>query len=462
MGVIEARRRILLSAPHVEATTPAGVANFQTDLISPLISLKAGFLPVQSGSGDPSPSNVRPISGWNGLTVTKCGKNLLDTGKKYADGSIVYLGSSDGEYATPLTAGTYTLSVVYAEGKSSSAYIKRDGGSAERIWTPGTDVATITLTRNGNYLFYLYSSGFSSADVVGFMLIRGSTPTPYSPYTGTTIPVTFPAAGKNLFDGQYPDMPSASSMTLKYRSIYVGDGNVTGSTNAPLAGSNSNLFLLAGKVSTGAATGGNDINENRTRTVTPIDGYITIAYRQYNGVDPREYNVQIERGSTATSYEPYRNAFYGGYVDLVRGVLVATMAIDTSLNTKNWLYSANAGKFIVPLSRAYNSGSYSTSVVANIVCSHYKPISNVNAYNGAIDKGIGLPYYNGGPMLTIVDKDYTDASVFAATLSGVQLAYQLATPIHYPLTPQIIKSLRGVNNIWSDANGDVRVEYWKH
>lgn len=33
--------------------------------------------PQQSGSGDPSPSNVRPISGWNSATVTGAGKNLL-------------------------------------------------------------------------------------------------------------------------------------------------------------------------------------------------------------------------------------------------------------------------------------------------------------------------------------------------------------------------------------------------
>ena len=32
---------------------------------------------VQSGSGDPSPTNVRPISGWDEVNVTRCGKNLI-------------------------------------------------------------------------------------------------------------------------------------------------------------------------------------------------------------------------------------------------------------------------------------------------------------------------------------------------------------------------------------------------
>lgn len=35
----------------------------------PLKSLKVAISPVQSGSGDPSPSNVRPISGWTGANI---------------------------------------------------------------------------------------------------------------------------------------------------------------------------------------------------------------------------------------------------------------------------------------------------------------------------------------------------------------------------------------------------------
>jgi hypothetical protein len=43
-------------------------------------------------------------------------------------------------------------------------------------------------------------------------------------------------------------------------------------------------------------------------------------------------------------------------------------------------------------------------------------------------------------------------------VSGVQLVYELATPITYQLTPQEITTLLGVNNVWSDC-GPVDVEY---
>ena len=43
------------------------------------MALKEGkiyFTPIQEGSGTPSPENVRAIKGWDGIEVTRCGKNL--------------------------------------------------------------------------------------------------------------------------------------------------------------------------------------------------------------------------------------------------------------------------------------------------------------------------------------------------------------------------------------------------
>ena len=37
--------------------------------------------PIQEGTGGPSPDNVRPISGWDSVQVTRCGKNLLNPEK---------------------------------------------------------------------------------------------------------------------------------------------------------------------------------------------------------------------------------------------------------------------------------------------------------------------------------------------------------------------------------------------
>ena len=38
-------------------------------MAAPLKECKIHFNPVQEGSGDPSPDNVRPISGWNNIQI---------------------------------------------------------------------------------------------------------------------------------------------------------------------------------------------------------------------------------------------------------------------------------------------------------------------------------------------------------------------------------------------------------
>lgn len=52
-----------------EVETPTPIATFN-GTSNPLKSLTASIVPVQSGSGDPSPTNVRPISGWTEEVVT--------------------------------------------------------------------------------------------------------------------------------------------------------------------------------------------------------------------------------------------------------------------------------------------------------------------------------------------------------------------------------------------------------
>ena len=50
--------------------TPASIASFSDGTDNPLKSLTASIVPVQAGSGDPSPENVRPISGWTEEVIT--------------------------------------------------------------------------------------------------------------------------------------------------------------------------------------------------------------------------------------------------------------------------------------------------------------------------------------------------------------------------------------------------------
>ena len=80
MELMEARRRILLNSPHIEDKSGV-IANLQTDMKAPLKKCVVSFSPIQEGSGEPSPDNIRPISGWDGINVyTLNSENLIPLG----------------------------------------------------------------------------------------------------------------------------------------------------------------------------------------------------------------------------------------------------------------------------------------------------------------------------------------------------------------------------------------------
>lgn len=57
---------------------PVPIASFETNVESPLRALSVSMEPVQAGTGDPSPENVRPITGRSAVTVTRSGVNVWD------------------------------------------------------------------------------------------------------------------------------------------------------------------------------------------------------------------------------------------------------------------------------------------------------------------------------------------------------------------------------------------------
>lgn len=70
----------MTGAPPVEDTATGNPLKFTTDLAKPLRSLLIPFTPQQEGTGDPSPSNIRSILPWNGLSVFGSGQNIITNG----------------------------------------------------------------------------------------------------------------------------------------------------------------------------------------------------------------------------------------------------------------------------------------------------------------------------------------------------------------------------------------------
>lgn len=92
------------------ATESGAVVSFTAADAAPVVDLTAAIVPVQSGSGDPSPTNIRPISGW-----TEC--NVYRSGAGTSDPTIytVTFGSAGTVYGGMLDVTTGTLTVDKAK-----------------------------------------------------------------------------------------------------------------------------------------------------------------------------------------------------------------------------------------------------------------------------------------------------------------------------------------------------------
>jgi len=96
---------------------------------APLVSCICTINPIQSGSGDPSPSNVRPITGHDDVTITqKDGNNTIVDTATITFPDTVYGGSLDVETGVLTTTHRY-FDMGSLSWTSNSAYANVFNGS---------------------------------------------------------------------------------------------------------------------------------------------------------------------------------------------------------------------------------------------------------------------------------------------------------------------------------------------
>ena len=161
--------------------------------------------------------------------------------------------------------------------------------------------------------------------------------------------------------------------------------------------------------------------------------------------------VQLELGSTATTFEPYSGTSltidlngtrYGAQLDVMRGTMTVDYVSEsftwgdltvveelTGYTRKRAILSANAAS---PYTTAQYCNMGKLLVNNTDLSPHFYCLTNI----GAIVMPNNL-----------------------ASSATIQLVYPLATPLTVQLTPQQLSTLLGVNNIWS-TTGDTAISYW--
>ena len=178
------KRRRLLSAlqsgilEYIRSISNTAIASFTGDGRD-LVRLVVGIEPVQAGSGDPSPDNVRPISGWTQAKVTRTGKNLLDPSARTNSSQNIRYYPYDNLL---LKAGTYTLSI---SSQVSGLYV--NSGASTLFTKYNSTFLTFTLTEDMPVNFNFYKMGIDTSLLC--QLEVSSTASSYEPYQGQTYTI---------------------------------------------------------------------------------------------------------------------------------------------------------------------------------------------------------------------------------------------------------------------------------
>ena len=144
------KRRRLLSAlqsgilEDIRSISNTAIASFTGDGRD-LVRLVVGIEPIQAGSGDPSPDNVRPISGWTECKVTRTGKNLVNiTAVDSSVAGISWTMNSDGTVTADGTASAFAGKFIADVNLKAGVTYHLSGGVS------------------GKVNFYLYKSGLGT------------------------------------------------------------------------------------------------------------------------------------------------------------------------------------------------------------------------------------------------------------------------------------------------------------
>lgn len=429
--------KTVLSAVSGYLKTVSGSIVSVTDaLAKPAVDVSVAIEPVQSGSGDPSPDNVRPITGWTAASVCSFKQNLFDISTltqasswTYVDGS--YLGTSqnlyrrfglglgnnfllqipkgyDGQicvnaYYSQSTSGNgFAIQFEYADGTNDI----KQGSSHGTDYDWKTFISTSGKTVSGIRFTYGQSKDLA-VQKLGIFLYGSDDPEAYDyTYAGNAIPVFF---SKNLATGFLRGYWAFADGAFAQDTKWICTDKIPCKPNTDYVTSWSNGYTTRWQGFVWFDANGNYISTANSQSSATngktFRSPANAAYMAYNiggtssstDISPSDIqSFQLEEGTTATAYEA-PGTVYGGTLDLTTGLLTVAHA-------------------------------------------------NIASYNG---ESINEPW------LSSMDKFVAGAT----PTTGAQVVYPLTTPLTYQLTGQELTLLAGDNNVWANT-GDTTLTYY--
>lgn len=181
-------------------TLSGTLVSFTDGADMPMVACTAEIVPKQSGTGTPSPDNARPISGWESVETSVCGKNVLEN----ASDSYSIANATHHPYTvknlSSYSGKEMTFSIVTSDIKGKRIALYKNGDLI-KVGTFGTKSVTATMptfTDSDTLRLYLQDYTADAVAITGAQLELGTTATPYEPYTATTTTVNL---GRTVYGG---------------------------------------------------------------------------------------------------------------------------------------------------------------------------------------------------------------------------------------------------------------------
>lgn len=304
---------------------------------APLASFRLDGETSQNGTPTPdAPVAVQTVTGENVVKIT--GKNLLNAQDTSDRGIVLSYNTSTGEISfsgTPTTtyaifslpniyvgAGTYTISIQSALSFNVGlGFTNASGARTVKAMIAGNTTLSITISEYSKVDLYIsgLTSGTAMSAEIFFQLEKGSTATDYEPYQGQSYEVNL---GKNLFDvNSITEKTGASTNGAENHEVTYSTNNnravtlikVEPNTQYKLSigdTSYSSRIYFVGMKSTTLESGHSFswCASGATLTTNSKDVYLLGAIEATQGGTVSALTnakIQLEKGSTATSYAPY-------------------------------------------------------------------------------------------------------------------------------------------------------------
>ena len=466
--------------------------------------------PVQSGSGDPYPpgggKNLLGISGREISTDT----NILNTNKRTFTGNQIFVGISADNYlnaakilsyavedetvtlaATQIGYGigfdiavkpgeTYTFSTAETYTVANGFY-QADGTFISHKITEKSNWHTFTVPDNAEWVILVVRATAVNTETT-FTNIQfevGSTATSYAPYSNVRPISGWTSAklwhgGKNLCPVN--EITTATSLSGGITITYLPPGEYHFSAlitkyaddDATNTRSSATIMYTDGtiKIYNSAYDSSNserDGVQRRKEFTFVVDGakqlskiYInSLDYSKQNKRNAKAENIQIEPGTVASAYEPYRGEEFT--LDLGQIVYGGSLNWDTGELTVDWA-SVNLGDIASKISLDTSAGYLNiTNAIASdrsrkeqSICSHLK-------YHQTMEDTNNFWINTEGNVLRMIVEGLSTNEEYLAwiTENNPTFAYPV-TPTTVQLTPREILALAGTNTLSSDT-GDTTV-----